>query len=58
VLASIRSAAVLGIAAYDVTVEVDVAAGLPAWTIGAITRQTTRGIGAGVVDSQSGASTA
>jgi hypothetical protein len=33
VLASIRSAAVLGIAAYDVTVEVDVAAGLPAWTI-------------------------
>ena len=32
-LASIRSAAVLGIAAYDVTVEVDVAAGLPAWTI-------------------------
>lgn len=32
-LASVRSAAVLGIAAYDVTVEVDVAAGLPAWTI-------------------------
>jgi magnesium chelatase family protein len=33
VLAAIRSAAVLGIEAYDVTVEVDVAAGLPAWTI-------------------------
>ena len=32
-LASIRSAAVLGIAAYDVTVEVDVATGLPKWTI-------------------------
>jgi hypothetical protein len=31
VLACIRSAAVLGIAAYDVTVEG--AAGLPAWTI-------------------------
>lgn len=33
VLAAIRSAAVLGIEAYDVTVEVDVAAGLPTWTI-------------------------
>lgn len=33
VLAAIRSAAILGIEAYDVTVEVDVAAGLPAWTI-------------------------
>jgi magnesium chelatase family protein len=33
VLAAVRSAAVLGIEAYDVTVEVDVAAGLPAWTI-------------------------
>ena len=33
VLAAIRSAAVLGIEAYDVTVEVDVATGLPAWTI-------------------------
>jgi magnesium chelatase family protein len=32
-LAAIRSAAVLGVEAYDVTVEVDVAAGLPAWTI-------------------------
>ncbi|MFI5312341.1 MAG: YifB family Mg chelatase-like AAA ATPase [Gemmatimonadales bacterium] len=32
-LAAIRSAAVLGIEAFDVTVEVDVAAGLPAWTI-------------------------
>ena len=32
-LAAVRSAAVLGIEAYDVTVEVDVAAGLPAWTI-------------------------
>ena len=33
VLAAVRSAAILGIEAYDVTVEVDVAAGLPAWTI-------------------------
>ncbi len=32
-LAAIRSAAVLGVEAYDVIVEVDVAAGLPAWTI-------------------------
>ena len=32
VLAAIRSAAVLGIDAYDVTVEVDVASGLPHWT--------------------------
>jgi magnesium chelatase family protein len=32
-LAAVRSAAVLGIEAYDVIVEVDVAAGLPAWTI-------------------------
>ncbi len=32
-LASIRSAAVLGIAAYDVTVEVDVSPGLPQWSI-------------------------
>ncbi len=32
-LASIRSAAVLGIDAYDVTVEVDVARGLPNWVI-------------------------
>jgi magnesium chelatase family protein len=31
-LAAIRSAAVLGIDAYDVTVEVDVAQGLPQWT--------------------------
>jgi len=31
-LAAIRSAAVLGIDAYDVTVEVDVANGLPHWT--------------------------
>ncbi len=31
-LAAIRSAAVLGIDAYDVTVEVDVANGLPYWT--------------------------
>jgi magnesium chelatase family protein len=31
-LAAIRSAAVLGIDAYDVTVEVDVAGGLPHWT--------------------------
>ncbi|HVT40844.1 MAG TPA: YifB family Mg chelatase-like AAA ATPase, partial [Gemmatimonadaceae bacterium] len=32
-LAAVRSAAVLGIEAYDVTVEVDVVTGLPAWTI-------------------------
>ena len=32
-LAAVRSAAVLGIDALDVTVEVDVAPGLPAWTI-------------------------
>src|SRR5436309_9225271 len=32
-LAAIRSAAVLGIDAYDVTVEVDVAPGLPLWSI-------------------------
>ncbi|HET9010783.1 MAG TPA: YifB family Mg chelatase-like AAA ATPase [Gemmatimonadaceae bacterium] len=32
-LATIRSAAVLGIEAYDVTVEVDVALGLPQWMI-------------------------
>lgn len=32
-LAAIRSAAVLGIDAYDVCVEVDVAPGLPQWTI-------------------------
>ncbi|HET7564648.1 MAG TPA: YifB family Mg chelatase-like AAA ATPase [Gemmatimonadaceae bacterium] len=32
-LAAIRSAAVLGIDAYDVTVEVDTARGLPNWTI-------------------------
>ena len=32
-LADVRSAAVLGIDAYDVLVEVDVALGLPMWTI-------------------------
>jgi len=32
-LAAIRSAAVLGVDAYDVTVEVDAARGLPQWTI-------------------------
>ncbi len=32
-LAAIRSAAVLGIDAYDITVEVDVAPGLPQWVI-------------------------
>jgi magnesium chelatase family protein len=32
-LAAIQSAAVLGVEAFSVTVEVDVAAGLPAWTI-------------------------
>jgi hypothetical protein len=32
-LAAVRSASVLGVDAYDVTVEVDAALGLPAWTI-------------------------
>src|SRR6478672_7225406 len=32
-LAAVRSASVLGIDAYDVTVEVDVALGLPQWII-------------------------
>lgn len=32
-LAAIRSAAVLGVDAYDVTVEVDAAQGLPQWTV-------------------------
>ena len=32
-LAAVCSAAVLGIEAYDVTVEVDAAKGLPQWTI-------------------------
>src|SRR3954471_7297785 len=32
-LAAIRSAAILGIEAYDVTVEVDAAPGLPQWTM-------------------------
>ncbi len=32
-LAAIRSAAVLGIDAFDVTVEVDVQKGLPNWTM-------------------------
>ena len=32
-LAAIRTAAVLGVDAYDVTVEVDVAQGLPQWTM-------------------------
>jgi magnesium chelatase family protein len=33
VLDAVPPAAVLGIEAFDVTLEVDVAAGLPAWTI-------------------------
>jgi len=32
-LAAVRSAALVGIDAYDVTVEVDAAQGLPQWTI-------------------------
>ena len=32
-LAAVRSAAVLGIDAYDICVEVDVSSGLPHWTI-------------------------
>ena len=32
-LAAVRSAALVGIAAYDVIVEVDATPGLPTWTI-------------------------
>jgi magnesium chelatase family protein len=32
-LAAVRSAALMGIDAYDIIVEVDAAAGLPQWTI-------------------------
>ena len=54
-LAAIRSAAVLGIDAYDVTVEVDVAQGLPQWTIvglpaGAVKESRER-VGAALVNS-------
>jgi magnesium chelatase family protein len=54
-LAAIRSAAVLGIEAYDVTVEVDAAQGLPQWTIvglpaGAVKESRER-VGAALVNS-------
>ncbi len=54
-LAAIRSAAILGIDAYDVTVEVDSARGLPAWTIvglpaGAVKESRER-VGAALVNS-------
>ncbi len=54
-LAAIRSAAILGIDAYDVTVEVDAARGLPAWTIvglpaGAVKESRER-VGAALVNS-------
>ncbi|HVF41040.1 MAG TPA: YifB family Mg chelatase-like AAA ATPase [Gemmatimonadaceae bacterium] len=54
-IASIRSAALLGIDAYDVTVEVDAANGLPQWTIvglplGAVKESRER-VGAAVVNS-------
>ena len=32
-LAAVRSAAIMGIEAYDIIVEVDAAAGLPQWTM-------------------------
>lgn len=54
-LAAIRSAAVIGIDAYDVTVEVDAAQGLPQWTIvglpvGAVKESRER-VGAAIVNS-------
>src|SRR6185312_17569839 len=54
-LAAIHSAAVLGIEAYDVTVEVDAAQGLPQWTIvglpaGAVKESRER-VGAALVNS-------
>jgi len=54
-LAAIRSAGIIGIDAYDVTVEVDAAAGLPQWTIvglplGAVKESRER-VGAALVNS-------
>src|SRR5215211_3610481 len=54
-LAAIRSAALLGIDAYDVTVEVDAAPGLPQWTmvglpLGAVKESRER-VGAALVNS-------
>lgn len=54
-LAAVRSAAVLGVDAYDVTVEVDAAQGLPQWTIvglpvGAVKESRER-VGAALVNS-------
>src|SRR6185437_8204239 len=54
-LAAIRSAAVIGIDAYNVTVEVDAAQGLPQWTIvglpaGAVKESRER-VGAAIVNS-------
>lgn len=54
-LAAVRSAAVLGIDAYDVTVEVDVAQGLPQWTIvglpGGAVRESRERVSAAIVNS-------
>ena len=54
-LAAVRSAAVLGIEAYDVTVEVDVAQGLPQWTIvglpGGAVRESRERVSAAIVNS-------
>src|SRR5688500_20355325 len=54
-LASIRSAALVGIEAYDVMVEVDAAPGLPQWTLvglplGAVKESRER-VGAAIVNS-------
>jgi magnesium chelatase family protein len=54
-LAAVRSAAILGIEAYDIIVEVDAAAGLPQWTmvglpIGAVKESRER-VGAALVNS-------
>lgn len=54
-LAAVRSAAVLGVDAYDITVEVDCALGLPQWTIvglptGAVKESRER-VGAAIVNS-------
>src|SRR5450759_4289016 len=54
-LAAVRSAAILGIDAYDIIVEVDAAAGLPQWTmvglpLGAVKESRER-VGAALVNS-------
>src|SRR5579864_1583010 len=54
-LAAVRSAAVLGVDAYEVTVEVDAALGLPAWTIvglpASAVRESRERVGAAIVNS-------